>query len=1707
MMAKSMRAGHRIPILLVLLLIAAPVSGLVVAPNDTSSDGSETLQVDGYVTTKFATVGTEVSVHANVRGADSSNTLVTADILHYRDLDPLDRFNGVSPSSPPVVVDTIALTSQGVDEFDSSTTVWMGTYTIPVTASGGVYGASVTAQSGNLLATDNPSQIREIFGAEVSKALQSIDDTWDIANPTADIAEEFTDLQDIVMNNGGWDQFVEDACRGSGTLGSQALWNDMIDASRDENQYNMSAGADFLEELMLFLESDDSAASVGFVVAVLTYLDQFPIPRVMNDFQDIPPYLGEFNLIENFTRFEGTGDFEAAYDAMTATGEWDNITTALDNLANNQRQFESIQTLMRNIAVLSISDHPEAIADGLGAFIGPLLEEDFENMTPFQRFLIRFVEMADRLEETDIQDTDGDEIPDRIIWEYEKVLDTPEGQAWTAKMQNDHPHVNTAFSAFNSLPENILNIVVDSTQDPAWNVTGEVLADFGEWLGHFAGGLAMDDFSSTYDEENSTHLMNLEDDMESIPNFMTFEHNIYTPMIGIKLDVWNSDNNHPNSINFGVTQSNGQQRYSVNLEKVSDDSDEECEDGDCERYVGILEIPVFEDQMWEFDDILDELKDSGLIRDSESEDRFEIDMELLSMPMIVQMGLEGNDEIFTVSALGVLVESPQQSLMGEDITIRSQVYNGIGPVEGAEVEVAVLRISPQAGFDLLNDNGLIGSEDNDDDYDDDDYDDDDYDDEDDEDYTFYCDNGIEIPDYEEYKINNGENDCGDWSDETPYETYYPCEDGNYGVEFDQLNDGNNDCDDESDEGVTWFDSASVNINTQYECDDDSGYVGQYSLNNGWEDCDDGSDEEPDAENNLDKTENLTVSFDGEGVYDEDDDGTNDHCYMFDVDVFDGIGNELFNDYVAMESYWGSGSVDLGAYDGTVREWSVVGTLLQYPAEMDGSCDDTVFDTDDVTEESVERSFAGALKRLISHLDISVWPDWEDDPPGYEIRGNVHYEAGYNDDESYNLLVKIVDGYETGPSYTSFEQDDYDVPANSYWSTEWELDTEELDPGYYCIHVDLRDMTDTVVDAISTSTDENCFTIEEEEEDEDEESNLELSPELIDSIFTDGPFEVFTTVELNTDENGEAVLTINPSKPGTYVSIVQAKAPHPTQNTLTGLGGSISVVTNGSLSVGGMDHVADFSGFPVYSVDTEPDGVHAITITPSMLDNVYGEDGEFSVCWGYTPLRFDPFFPDISEDDWGDDDSDCVEFQDGDTSRTSEIRVAAMGAFGMIVVKDGEVWPRGMHAGFILASPETLVLNGDLGPGQTTNIALGDNTAERILAIAAPEMGIDPALIDVPTVSDQLYDVIKSEVMSWHAFENGVACDNSEYGLECTEGNTKYSDEDLDPMSLIQDLLADMNSIAWGEGSSADLRLPVLSSPIDEYTILSVAQVGTGDNAYITSALHIEEAVPNPEPPQAKTMTVSFSPADPRPGDTVQVLVVDKDSGSPIEGMSVTLMNGPNIAASEITGSDGTADFTIIEGTLQFRVSGGLYVPTSLILIVSSSGIEVDGDEDLPVDSDGDGVLDSEDAFPNDSQESVDSDGDGVGDNADVFPNDPNESADSDGDGIGDNADSEGISAMVAGAAIGILVFVIIGVAGAIMFLSRSGNDDMPKAVDYAAAAGGWSEPPMSAPGGGKPSPTVTGQMRDGYEVVEYPDGSGNWWWRDPNTGNWNEWTE
>ena len=96
-----------------------------------------------------------------------------------------------------------------------------------------------------------------------------------------------------------------------------------------------------------------------------------------------------------------------------------------------------------------------------------------------------------------------------------------------------------------------------------------------------------------------------------------------------------------------------------------------------------------------------------------------------------------------------------------------------------------------------------------------------------------------------------------------------------------------------------------------------------------------------------------------------------------------------------------------------------------------------------------------------------------------------------------------------------------------------------------------------------------------------------------------------------------------------------------------------------------------------------------------------------------------------------------------------------------------------------------------------------------------------------------------------------------------------------------------------------------------------------------------------------------------------------------------------------------------------------YVDTVALSTFRSGDEEWDATDPVIVDTDGDGVLDIDDAFPLDASESVDTDGDGIGDNADTdddndgvadgsdaFPLDASESVDTDGDGVGNNADDD-----------------------------------------------------------------------------------------------------
>ena len=85
----------------------------------------------------------------------------------------------------------------------------------------------------------------------------------------------------------------------------------------------------------------------------------------------------------------------------------------------------------------------------------------------------------------------------------------------------------------------------------------------------------------------------------------------------------------------------------------------------------------------------------------------------------------------------------------------------------------------------------------------------------------------------------------------------------------------------------------------------------------------------------------------------------------------------------------------------------------------------------------------------------------------------------------------------------------------------------------------------------------------------------------------------------------------------------------------------------------------------------------------------------------------------------------------------------------------------------------------------------------------------------------------------------------------------------------------------------------------------------------------------------------------------------------------------------------------------FGMSGELYIVSTFS---TSSKIRL-----FDLDNDGDGVTDSQDAFPYDSTQTEDQDGDGFGDNEngntpDYFPDDSSQWMDSDGDGYGDNPD-------------------------------------------------------------------------------------------------------
>ncbi len=127
-----------------------------------------------------------------------------------------------------------------------------------------------------------------------------------------------------------------------------------------------------------------------------------------------------------------------------------------------------------------------------------------------------------------------------------------------------------------------------------------------------------------------------------------------------------------------------------------------------------------------------------------------------------------------------------------------------------------------------------------------------------------------------------------------------------------------------------------------------------------------------------------------------------------------------------------------------------------------------------------------------------------------------------------------------------------------------------------------------------------------------------------------------------------------------------------------------------------------------------------------------------------------------------------------------------------------------------------------------------------------------------------------------------------------------------------------------------------------------------------------------------------------------------DEGEGLAGVTVMPDQGTFYATTGEAG--GYAIPITAAGTYAVNFSGGALGGGSVGKSVDVGVDSVLLDVLAGLDSDGDGVPDKSDAFPNDPTEWEDTDGDGVGNNSDAFPSDPNETVDTDGDGVGNNAD-------------------------------------------------------------------------------------------------------
>ena len=1743
-------------ILILITMTAQPIVASDITPNATSPSNGESISVDGFVTTKFTSVGDTIEIFANTKGhsgnVQTTSTIVTADILHYPDNDPIGIITQGETPQNPVVIDTLVMQPDGYHDDTQEVMVWSGTYTVPINSLGGVYGASISMEEGGLTVTDNPTQIPDKLVSEIEQLLQTIDDTWDSANPTMDMKAVFDNLNSSGTNNGGWTQFVDDATRGSGLGGSAQLWNNMLSAGYNNPGYDMVEGAKFLEALMEFLESSDLDAGMAFLTGLFVYGNEFPLPRTINDFSDVADYISSFDPIENFTRFAGTEDFSAAYDAMLGSNEWQELETALDNLADNTAVFESVQTVLRNIALISVSIHPEAIIAGFEAWVEPLANDDYNNMTPFQKLVVSWSEM-----DVNIVDEDGDEFPDNIIWEYELLLNTTEGLQWQAKMESSHQYVADGFDDFNMFDIELLTILRDTLEDPTWKDAGEALQEFGQWATNASMGQILKWEYDHPEEDNEGHDDHGDEDtfqyviFDDLHSIRTSNLNKYVLDIGFELEIHleghSEDEDYPEKFNMTMTDSSGV-IHDVELNRAIG-----------HEYFGRFTADSVGEKTYHFNQPLQNYRPPCADNEHKCYVAYaELEFNNLRPSLLESMPIEVLDEIFLVSALGVIVDQDETLLVDQPYTVESVSYDAVnGAIYGANVDTTILRVSPGLGASAVA--------------------------------TFSPDGDVDysITSTDIAAEYNGADLDGDVSG--TLETFTGSEERNGDEHPQAVQNVNQDWEeiDRSGMGSTWDAShsnslpvagglADVATRGTTETGLDFEFIKQMPLP-GTAGC----------ATTWGNPDSLSVGIDFR--YDNfrywDSDNDMDHSYdkpdLDSLTIDWGDGNQyqenppqMIGNGYQYHTYDNSGEYPIEITFTPVTGYAPVVHTYTYVASED---------------DSGFRMYDEEGNPYVGEIENPNWCNLQEEQRSFTPSPSIINEFITNgpfEVMAQQVSTSDADGkaslsvtpLHTG-AYISIVQTEVVRLTDGETLTGLGLNFGIATAGTIGVsNLDIIDyFSGLPVYAANTTEDTQSLTITTSGISDShhkttighipldfseifDDIELEAEPDMQEIIFNPGetsrsiqishssPLSLIGIMSSESDENGESNMDQSLTPLALHIGLILH---NPQELSLTGSLGP-GQTTNIALSEE-IEQATRILAVASPSQGFDPATVDFSTITELIsnealrpaTDWVGVEENIQKVCESLDPWT-NSYWNDMTQQE------EAVLYigvrHISDESRYGGTQIQASAPNADLIEESTDM------------------------PVDLYDTPYQDSDGRYILQYDMTEMS--PGSYDFTTNTDigsGLTILIGDSHHDWEYEINDEKC----------EEQAKLTDEEN--FEIFEEYVTRFSTIAWGQGSSADLELPYLSSPVSEYTVIAIAQQGSGQSANLVSAISTTLSVPNPEPPAMENLSLVFSPSNPAPGDIVLVTITD-ESNNPVEGLSITVVRGDETLTSLLSNENGQNSFPILVGDITIRVSGGQYYPVEISLQVDEEGI--DDDDGLPGDRDADGYGDLLDAFPDDSSEWFDTDLDNIGNNADtdddsdgmlddqellsnpqtnplkadtdndgycdgaidvfqmcvggdLFPIDSLEWADSDNDGIGDNSDptpfgdiddnqnnqngtgdltdnstdsqqdSESESSdstsnnmVLIGGSVG-LIAVLAAVGFFIFLRNKDGEIDEKQFAKEEELFDTVSS--NIAPTPSTPPITARGEMIDGYEAIQFPAGSGNWFYRDPTTGSWVEW--